>query len=56
MWHWSPARPAGSGGDSSCPSRHGLTVIGTDVMEAGGKETVKIAEQLGERSSLSKPI
>ena len=26
---------------------NGLTVIGTDVMEAGGKETVKIAEQLG---------
>src|SRR4030042_3155868 len=26
---------------------NGLTVIGTDVMEAGGKETVKMAEQLG---------
>jgi 3-hydroxybutyrate dehydrogenase len=26
---------------------NGLTVIGADVMEAGGKETVKIAEQLG---------
>jgi 3-hydroxybutyrate dehydrogenase len=26
---------------------NGLTVIGTDVMEEGGKETVKMAEQLG---------
>lgn len=26
---------------------NGLTVVGTDVMEAGGKETVKMAEQLG---------
>jgi 3-hydroxybutyrate dehydrogenase len=26
---------------------NGLTVIGTDVMEAGGRETVKMAEQLG---------
>jgi 3-hydroxybutyrate dehydrogenase len=26
---------------------NGLAVVGTDVMEAGGKETVKMAEQLG---------
>jgi 3-hydroxybutyrate dehydrogenase len=26
---------------------NGLTVVGTDVMEEGGKETVKMAEQLG---------
>jgi 3-hydroxybutyrate dehydrogenase len=26
---------------------NGLTVIGTDLMEAGGRETVKMAEQLG---------